>query len=246
MQKKAILKVENLSRRFDGLNVLHDVSFEIAEGACIGLSGNNGSGKTSLLNILFGIDQSDEGCIKYPVNNDGLVDITDWPTWRRAQSGIHYYFQSPRTWKNLTVREHIETALSEGGQDSSILANIHWLFSTSLRNKTREQCDALLEFVELQDREKDFAEELSYGQAKLLSLAQLLACPSRRLFLFDEPLAGLSPTMSRKMLNLLQKVKAGNVAMLLVEHDIEMFGEIADTLFQLKDGMLLKVKDEND
>ena len=240
-----VLKVERLSRHFDGLYVLRDVSFEIAEAVCVGLVGQNGSGKTSLLNILGGIDPPDGGQITFRRNGGGTENITRWPAWRRAQAGIHQYFQSPRTWKNLTVREHIEVAVSEGRKDGSLLGNVRWLLSSSLRNRSRERCDDLLDFVGLRNREKDYAGELSYGQAKLLGLAQLFACPGRRLFLLDEPSAGLSPGMSRKMLGLLRRVKAEGVSMLVVEHDRELLGGIANTVLRLEAGRLSHIEAED-
>ena len=233
-----VLRVECLARHFDGMYVLQDVSFEIAEGTCVGLVGENGSGKTSLLNILGGIDRPDRGHIEFRLNGGGTEDITRWPAWRRAQAGIHQYFQSPRTWRNLTVREHVEVAVSEGQKDGSLLSNVRWLLSPSLRSKSQERCDELLDFVGLRDRQKDYADELSYGQAKLLGLAQLLACPRRRLFLLDEPSAGLSPVMSAKMLDLLKRIKAEGLSMLVIEHDRNLLGGIADSVLRLEAGRI--------
>lgn len=231
-----VLTIERLSRHFDGMYVLQDVSFEIAEGVCVGMVGENGSGKTTLLNLLSGIDRPDEGRIEFRPNGGRTQNITRWPAWRRAQAGIHQYFQSPRTWKNLSVREHIEVAVSEGRKDASLLGNVQWLLSPSLRSNARQRCAELLDFVDLGNREKDYADELSYGQAKLLGLAQLLACPKRRLLLLDEPSAGLSPTMSATMLDLLKQIKGDGLSMLVIEHDRELLGGIADFVLRLDAG----------
>ena len=233
-----VLTVKSLSRHFDGMYVLQDVTFEVAEGVCVGLIGENGSGKTTLLNILSGIDHADAGHIGFRLNGGPTEDITRWPAWRRAQAGIHQYFQSPRTWKNLSVREHVEVAVSEGQKDGSFFSNVQWLLYSTLRKEARRRCDELLDFVGLRDREKDYADELSYGQAKLLGLAQLLACPKRRLLLLDEPSAGLSPAMSVKMLDLLKQVKAEGLAMLVIEHDRGLLGGIADSVLRLRAGRI--------
>ena len=233
-----VLKVERLSKHFDGIYVLREVSFEIAEGVCVGLVGENGSGKTTLLNILSGIDRADKGRIEFCLSGGTTKSIAQWPAWRRARAGIHLYFQSPRVWKNLSVREHVEVAVSGGEMDGSLLGNVQWLLSPLLRSKAHQRCHELLEFVELKNREKDYADALSYGQAKLLGLAQLLACPTRRLLLLDEPFAGLSPSISAKMLDLLLQIKAGGLSMLVVEHDRELVGGIADCILSLESGQL--------
>jgi ABC-type branched-subunit amino acid transport system ATPase component len=237
-----ILQVDHVTRHFDGMDILQDISFGIVRGTCVGLVGDNGSGKTSLLNILSGIDRPDAGHIRFKVKNGEFEDITSWPAWHRGREGIHYYFQAPRIWRNLTVREHIEVALSNRGKNGSLLATLHHFFSHSLRKEDWNRCEEILDFVGLEGCESHYAGKLSYGQAKLLNLAQLLACPHRQLFLLDEPSAGLSPAMSRKMVALLRRVKLEGLSMLVVEHNSELMEDIADVVLQLEHGRMRQVE----
>lgn len=239
------LKIEKLNLHFDGIKVLDQVTLEIPKGECVGLVGENGCGKTSLLNLISGVEQPDSGNI-YFSNGRGLSMINQWPTWRRAREGMLQYFQTPRIWRNLTLREHILASVSNDWLDSSVIGTMRWFCSPARRRKCMKKCNELLELIGMQDRAENLARELSFGQMKLLSLAMLLATPKQRLLLLDEPTAGISPAMASRMLNILKNLKAQGIGMLVVEHDRSMLAGFADSVFELCAGNLLPLISENE
>jgi len=234
-----LLKADGLTRRFDGLAILNGVSLEVAEGQCIGLVGENGCGKTSLLNVLSGVDRPDRGQIQYAPENGQMADITRWPAWRRARAGLLHYFQSPHIWRNLTVAEHVLAAATGCMLEGSVLGAARWSLSSSLRRSTRAKCEKLLDFVGLRGRANAKACELSFGQMKLVGLARLLAAPVRRMLLLDEPTAGIAPEVVVRMIEFLRKVRASGVGMLVVEHDREMLSGLADAVLELRQGRVV-------
>lgn len=238
MSPSPLLKAESLVRRYDGLTVLDGISIEIAEGECIGLVGENGCGKTSLLNVLSGVDRADQGRIFLFTDTGLFQDVTCWSAWQRARAGLLHYFQSPHVWRNLTVREHVLAAATSHTLDGSIFGTIRWSLSSGLRKRTRERCEELLDFVGLRDRAEDRAGELSFGQMKLVSMARMLASPARRMLLLDEPTAGIATKLVDRMIEMLRKVRSSGIGMLVVEHDREMIEALADQVVELRNGKL--------
>lgn len=239
MSDALLLKADNLTRHFDGLAVLDQASLEVARGQSVGIVGENGSGKTSLLNLLSGADRPDGGQVLFAADGSGLHDITHWPAWKRARHGLLHYFQQPHVWRNLTVREHVLTAATEARLDGSVGGTLLWCISGKLRSGVRARCDELLDFVGLRDRAEDVAGELSYGQMKLLALARMLARPNRQIFLLDEPTAGIAPALIGRMVNLLKRIREEGVGMVVVEHDREMLKGLTDRIVELREGSVL-------
>lgn len=234
-----LLKADCLTRHFDGLAVLDKASLEVAQGQSVGIVGENGSGKTSLLNLLSGADWPDGGCILFSATGSALRDITRWPAWKRARAGLLHYFQQPHIWRNLTVREHVLTAATQAHLDGSVRGTIRWCLSRGLRNLIHSRCDAMLDFVGLRDRADDMAGELSYGQMKLLALARLMVRPARRILLLDEPMAGIAPALIGRMADLLGQLREDGVGMIIVEHDREILKGLTDDVIELRNGRMV-------
>ena len=236
MPDALLLKADGLTRHFDGLAVLDRASLDVARGQSVGIVGENGSGKTSLLNLLSGADRPDGGRILFATNGSGLRDITGWPAWKRARHGLLHYFQQPHVWRNLTVREHVLTAATEAHLDGSVGGTLRWCLSGKLRGRVRARSDELLDFVGLRDRAEDVAGVLSYGQMKLLALARVLARPRRSVLLLDEPTAGIAPALIGRMVDLLKRIRDDGVGMVVVEHDREMLKGLTDHVIELREG----------
>ncbi len=243
MSDALLLKADSLTRHFDGLAVLDQASLEVVRGQSVGIVGENGSGKTSLLNLISGADRPDKGQVLLAANGSGLRDITRWPVWKRAQHGLLHYFQHPHIWRNLTVREHVLTAATEARLDRSIGGTLRWCLSGKLRSAVRIRCDELLDFVGLRDRTEDVAGELSYGQMKLLALARILARPRRQVILLDEPMAGIAPALIGRMMDLLKCIRKEGVGMVVVEHDREMLKGLTDRIVELHEGSVLDLQE---
>jgi branched-chain amino acid transport system ATP-binding protein len=236
MSDATLLKAESLTRHFGGLAVLDGASIEVARGQSVGVVGENGSGKTSLLNLLSGADRPDGGRVLFVTDGASISDITGWPAWKRARHGLLHYFQQPHVWRNLTVREHVLAAATDARMDGSVRGTLRWCLSGRLRSLVSDRCDELLDFVGLGDRSRDMAGELSYGQMKLLALARVLARPKRQILLLDEPTAGIAPAMVGRMVDLLKRIRANGIGMVVVEHDREMLAGLTDSVVELRGG----------
>jgi|CXWL01.1.fsa_nt_gi ABC-type branched-subunit amino acid transport system ATPase component len=238
MSDVILLKAESLTRHFDGLAVLDRASVVVARGQSLGIVGENGNGKTTLLNLLSGADRPDGGRVLFASDGSKLCDITKWSSWKRARHGLLYYFQQPHIWRNLTVRENVLAAATEAHLDGSIGGTLRWCLSRQLRGLINCRCEDLLDLVELRDRADDVAGELSYGQMKLLALARILARPTRQVLLLDEPTAGIAPALIGRLVDLLKRIRGDGIGMLVVEHDREMLRGLTDSVVELRDGRI--------
>ncbi len=198
----ALLDIAGLTRRFGGLVAVNGVSFTVARGEVVGLLGPNGSGKTTVLNMISGSLKPSGGAIRL----DGRT-ISGWPAHRIARSGIARTFQLVRILPSLSVAGNIVTALAfrrEPLWGAEADAAAHDLLAT----------------VGLGGRGEERAENLTYIDQKRMELARALAADPR-LLLLDEWLAGLNPTELHVGIDLIAALRARGVTIILVEHVME-------------------------
>lgn len=234
MAEGATLRVEGLSLAFGGLTVLNGVSFEARPGELLALIGPNGAGKTSVLNCICGIYRASAGQIEF----DG-AEITRLAPHHIARLGIARTFQHGELFphmsviENLLVARHarIATALPAEG-----------LFLPRVRKAEaahREAVEKVLEFVELERYRHQAVEALPFGIQKIVGFARALAMEPSALLL-DEPSAGLNreerEDLARHILRIRHEL---GIAMLWVEHDMQMVADIADRLYVLNYGVPL-------
>ena len=181
-----MLKIENLSVKFDQRHILKDLSLEIKEGNIIGLIGQNGCGKTTLLNAVCGFVNPDGGSILYKDN-----DITGLAPYKRANQGIGRSFQHAGVFKEMSVEENIILAVERAKKYPW-----WWKFSKNWRNKADKIVNETLTEIDLLGHKKSLASVLSGGQLRLLELSRL-KISGGSLLLIDEPTAGVSPTMKK-------------------------------------------------
>lgn len=198
----ALLDIAGLTRRFGGLVAVNGVSFSVARGEVVGLLGPNGSGKTTVLNMISGSLRPSGGDIRL----DGET-ISGWPAHRIARSGIARTFQLVRILPSLSVAGNIVTALAFRRQP---------LWGAEADAAARD----LLATVGLGGRGDEAAENLTYIDQKRMELARALAADPR-LLLLDEWLAGLNPTELRVGIDLIAALRARGVTIILVEHVME-------------------------
>jgi ABC-type branched-subunit amino acid transport system ATPase component len=227
----AVLKVQNITKEFDGIKALDDLSLEIEEKSIIALIGPNGSGKTTLFNIITGfLEKDNRGSIIYKGR-----DITSLKPYKIARLGIGRTFQNIRLFPQISVLDNVMLAFKYETGEDFLPALLQTKKMKSEDKANRLKAEELLDFVGLIEKKNKLGEELSHGQRKLLELARALALDPE-LLLLDEPTAGLFPEMKRLMLNHIKVLKDKGKTVLFIEHDMHSVMSIADKIIVLDYG----------
>ncbi|MBS0223032.1 MAG: ABC transporter ATP-binding protein [Proteobacteria bacterium] len=218
MSAPAILQVEHLSKSFRGLKAIADVSFAIAPGSITSIIGPNGAGKSTLFNLITGYLAPTAGTVRF----NGRP-ITGMATNRIAELGIARAFQIARPFRDISVRENVRIGALFGKKG---LRDVE---------ATTERGMKLASLAHLADRR---ASALTVGQLRHLEVARAIATRAD-LLLADEPCAGLNPTETAAMIDVLRQIRSSGVTVLLVEHDMPSVMEVSDRLLVLDAGMLI-------
>lgn len=209
----ALLEVTNLTKSFGGLTAVNDVSFEIGKGSVRALIGPNGSGKTTIFNLITSVLSPDSGSIHF--NGE---DITEYKPHKVAQAGIGRTFQLTKPFNRLTVTQNLLVASPFMDEDKSM-----------------EKVEELLDFLALMRLRDEEAWNLSYGQMKLLELARVLMF-NPDILLLDEPTAGVNPVLKEEILERLRELNSRGKTFLIIEHDMKTIGDFCETAIVLIDG----------
>ena len=216
-----LLEVQGAVKRFGGLQALSECSFTVDEGAIAGLIGPNGSGKTTMFNVITGYERADAGRVLF----DGR-DITNAPAGRIGGLGIGRTFQLTRVFGRLTLLENLKV-----GRAGVPRARRNELYSDT-------RCTDLLAFVGLAHLAQVQAGTLSYGQRKLVELAMVLA-QEPRVVLLDEPAGGINPTLIGQMGERIRELNEQGVTFLVVEHNMEFVMGLCDTICVMERGTVI-------
>ncbi len=213
------LRASSVSRSYEGVQALQDVSLDLRRGEVVGLIGPNGAGKSTLVNLLTGFDFPSSGTVQL-----GERDITRWSSHRRARAGIARSFQHSRSFRTLSVRENVEvSALGVGARTSA----------------ARSRADELLELLGLNELAETRADALSHGDERRLGVARVLATePS--FVLMDEPAAGLPEAEAPQFEEVVRAVRddhGGGV--LLIDHNMALVMSVCDRIHVLDQGRTL-------
>lgn len=215
----AMLRVENLSKRFQGLLAVKDVNFEVEEGTITGMIGPNGAGKTTTFNMISGVFMPTEGRIYYRDQ-----DITTLKNYQYSGLGIGRTFQIMKPLQNLTVIENVMSGAFFGRRQAK---------------SYQESQKVALEILELAgiDKYKDYiAKELSTPNKKRLELARALATKPD-LLLLDEVMAGLNPTETNDCIELIRTVhKELGVTVFMIEHVMQAVVNLCSKIIVLHHG----------
>jgi branched-chain amino acid transport system ATP-binding protein len=227
-----LLEARDVSKRFSGIAALSGVSLELDGSEFVGLIGPNGAGKTTFFNCLYGLLKPDAGRVLF----DGR-DLTRTPTYRRARLGMARTFQRTELFTGMTVRDHLLVA--ERARTTGVTLWRDLLLRGRVTPAERDLADEMLGLLGLADHADRPIEALSLGQTRLVELGRALMSRPRVLFL-DEPSSGLDRTETEEMARvLLDAQREHGVAILLIEHDIDLVQDVATRLYVLDYGKLI-------
>lgn len=224
-----MLKVKNLKKHFGGVKAVDGCSFEVKQGTITALIGPNGSGKTTVFNLISGVLKEDSGKVIF----DG-TDITHFSPEAVSNIGISRLFQQTRLFNNLTVKENLLLALDN--EDTKLWKNLFGL--NRVTKEKEEKIKEMLKFVGMERFENKLARELSYGQKRLIELIRTILNP-HKLLMLDEPVAGVNPRLRKEIAKLLKKLKKQGDTILLIEHDMDFALGLADFVIVMDEGKVI-------
>ncbi len=217
MSEEAILQIQDVSKRFGGLQALAHATFDLPRGQILGLIGPNGAGKTTLFNCINGIYPPDEGQVIFQGKS-----ITGLKPYQVARQGLARTHQIVRPLEELTVLENVMVGSCYGHEQRSLTA-------------AEGIADEVLAFVGLAERRDQLALSLNVAQKKRLELARALAARPH-LLLLDEVLAGLNPTEIAEMVEVVRQIRDQGVTIFIIEHVMHALMNVSDRVIVLDYG----------
>ncbi len=234
MKKSPLLDVVDIRKYFGGIRAVDGCTLSVEPETITGLIGPNGAGKTTLFDVVVGLYEPNGGSIYF--NGDRIDRLLPHEIVRK---GIVKTFQIPRELGNLTVLDNLMVAAPARYATSPFLSALGlrkvWAEERGLVNRAED----ILSFMELDRLSDEFAKNLSGGQKKILELARaLMAGPD--LVLLDEPVAGINPTLTAKLLKAIQDLRSDQgKTFFLVEHDMDVVFSQCDTVIVMHQGKRL-------
>lgn len=228
-----LLRVENLSKEFGGVHAIDDLSFEINPGTIHSIIGPNGAGKTTLFNLITGVYTPSAGRVLFADE-----PVTGKKPYELAARGMSRTFQNLQICMNMTALENVLVG-RHLHLDTSFVKSLFRLPKIVRGDRQAEELGReLMAFVGLEKYVDWDADAMPYGALKRLEIARALAAEPK-LLLLDEPAAGLNESESREIDEVIKKVAAKGVTVVLVEHDMKMVMEISDHILVLDYGRKL-------
>ena len=214
--------MKDLRKSFGGLRAVDDLSFAVRPGTVTGLIGPNGSGKTTAFNLIDGMLRADSG----EVLLDGRR-IDRLPPYGRAHAGIGRTFQITRLFRQMTVLENVVAPLS----------SFSWrqMGAGAVAGHEAERAEELLNFVGMHRFRDEPAGALSFGQQKLVELAQVLMLDPK-VILLDEPAGGINPTLIDRLAEKIRELNAIGKTFVIVEHNMPLVAALCDPVIVLARG----------
>ncbi len=229
----SLLAVEGLEQSFGGIMALAGVSFQVPEGLIYAVIGPNGAGKTTLFNDLCGFYKPSSGSIRF----DGH-ELCGLPPHRIAMRGMARTFQNLQLFFNMTVIENVMVGCHLRARTGLLAVALRLPWVRREERQLRLWAREALALCDLADRAEQPAGALPYGLMKRVEIARALAAKPR-LLLLDEPAAGLNDTETLALRDLIARIRASGVTVLLVEHHMPLVMSVSDRLLVLDYGSVL-------
>jgi branched-chain amino acid transport system ATP-binding protein len=215
-----ILQVQDVTKRFGGLQALTEVTFDLSAGEILGLIGPNGAGKTTLFNVINGVFQPEKGKVIFRGE-----DLTGFPPYEVARRGLARAYQVVRPLNDLTVRENVMVGACFGREGLPLA-------------EAARVADEVLAQLGLGPRADLLAGSLNVAEKKRLELARALGSQPY-LLLLDEVLAGLNPSEIAGMMDTIRQIRDSGVTILMIEHVMQAVMSISDRVIVLDYGRLI-------
>jgi ABC-type branched-subunit amino acid transport system ATPase component len=211
------LRIEGVSKSFGGVQAVGSCHMTVGERSVTGLIGPNGSGKTTLFNVITGMAPADGGVTYFRGRN--ILGLKPHEIFRLGMSRT---FQVTRIFRKMTVMENLRVAAPPGKSTAHVRA---W-------------AEELLKLFNLWELRDAFAEDMSYGQQKLLEFARALV-PEPAMVMLDEPFAGVNRVMAQKLVELIRRFQAHGTTFFLIDHEMKIVMEICDLIYVMDFGQVI-------
>jgi branched-chain amino acid transport system ATP-binding protein len=225
-----VLEISRLTRRFGGLYAVNDVSFSVGAGEVVSVVGPNGAGKTTLFNLITGVLKPDSGRVVF----DGK-DITGAPPHRLAAMGIARTFQNIRLFKHLNALENVMIGQVAGARSGVVDALACTSRDRSDRRMMVEHAETLLDWVGVGANRFRMPNELPYGDQRRVEIARALGLKPRLLIL-DEPTAGMVAREAHAVIDMIERLRARGIALLLIEHNMNVVMSVSERIVVISFG----------
>lgn len=227
----AVLELKNVCKNFGGLSAISHLDMKVDEGIIYSLIGPNGAGKTTVFNMITGVYPLTDGEILFEgAKLDGI------PPYQIVKKGIARTYQNIRLFKKMTALENVMTGFH--CHTSANMFNIVFRYGKMKEEErqVREKSEELLRYLGMLDRKNNEAGSLPYGHQRILEIARALASKPK-LLLLDEPAAGMNSEEKQELIEMIYKIKEDfHLAVLLVEHDMELVMKISNGITVLNYG----------
>lgn len=218
-QEEKVLLSKHLVKRYKKRTVVNSVSINVKQGEIVGLLGPNGAGKTTTFYMFMGVIRPDSGTIYL---DD--INLTSMPMYKRARQGVGYLAQEASVFRNLTVRQNLESVLEYKGVS---------------KKERRQKADELIEEFNLQEVEKSKGYSLSGGERRRTEIARTLITDPK-FILLDEPFAGVDPIAVEDIQKIVFTLKEKNIGIFITDHNVHETLAITNRAYLMFEGKILK------
>jgi branched-chain amino acid transport system ATP-binding protein len=226
----SLFVARSVTKRFEGLVAVRDVSLAVEDGEIRSIIGPNGAGKTTFFNCITGVYRPEEGSIVFEER-----ELVGMPPYAITQSGIARTFQNIRLFGNMSALENVVVGLDAHHRSTVFGSLVHSPAQRSEERTATDRAFELLRFVGIDRYAAELSRNLSYGDQRRLEIARALGTQPK-LLLLDEPAAGMNPAEKRSLVDLIKQIRDRGTTVILIDHDMRFVFGISDRVLVLDHG----------